>query len=205
MALLENNLRGARLAARRVRVADATLQVLAREGARGLTYRMVDRTAQLPDGSTSNYYRTHIELLAAAAYRLIELDLQDLKWQIQLAESLEGELAAMQFAEKLAATLIDWLSPRNRERTLARCELFLEATRDGPLQDILTRSTHEFMLQNKACFQAAGAKHPERAAMSMINFILGVVYGRAILPPGRSVVAEMKALCRSTIATLNQE
>ncbi len=205
MVLQANNLRGARRGERRVQVADATIQVLAREGARGLTHRMVDRAAHLPQGSTSNYYRTRIELLSAAAHRIVELDLRDLEWQIELAETLEGDRATKQFADKTAAGLIDWLSPKNWERTLARLELFLEATRDSTLKSIMTQSTQEFKLRNEACFRAAGAKHPERAATSLIHFLLGVLYGRAVLPSRRSLATELKALCRSTILTLKQE
>lgn len=205
MVLQANNLRGPRRGERRVKVADATIQVLAHEGARGLTYRMVDLAAKLPAGSTSNYFRTRMELLSAAAHRIVELDLQDMKWQIGLAESLEGELATKQFADKLASTLIDWLSPKNRDRTLARAELFLEATRDATLKDIMTGSTEAFMLQDMACFRAVGAKTPELAARSLVHFILGAVYGRAILPSDRSGSAELKALCRSTIATLKEQ
>ena len=39
----------------------------------------------------------------------------------------------------------------------------------------------------------------------VIYFILGVLYGRAILPVSRSAAAELKALCRSTIATMKME
>jgi hypothetical protein len=166
---------------------------------------MVDRASKLPQGSTCNYYRTRIELLSAAAHRIVELDLQDMKWQIEIAESLKGERAAKKFADKLAATIIDWLSPKNCERTLARCELFLEATRDGTLKEIMHQSTQGFMAQNVACFRAVGARHPERAGRSLIYFILGVLYGRAILPVSRSAAAELKALCRSTIATMKME
>ena len=59
---------------RRVLIADAAIETLARAGSRGLTHRAVDRTAGLPLGSTSYYLRTRADLLRAAVDRLAELD-----------------------------------------------------------------------------------------------------------------------------------
>ena len=57
---------------RRDRLADAGLAVLAREGARGVTYRAVERAAGLPAGTTSNYFRNRDDLLAALATGIYE-------------------------------------------------------------------------------------------------------------------------------------
>jgi len=57
---------------RRDRLADAGLALLAREGARGVTYRAVERAAGLPAGTTSNYFRSRDELMAALAARIYE-------------------------------------------------------------------------------------------------------------------------------------
>src|ERR1700742_1194044 len=57
---------------RRALVADAAIAVLAESGAGGLTHRAVDVAAQLPDGTTSNYFRTRVALLRAAALRMSE-------------------------------------------------------------------------------------------------------------------------------------
>jgi AcrR family transcriptional regulator len=55
---------------RRQRLADAGLAVLAREGARGLTHRALDREAGVPTGTASNYFRTRAELVHALADRI---------------------------------------------------------------------------------------------------------------------------------------
>ncbi|MEH3033773.1 MAG: TetR family transcriptional regulator [Aeromicrobium erythreum] len=49
---------------RRSRLADAGLQVLAEQGARGLTHRAVDVAAGLPLGTASNYFRSRDDLVA---------------------------------------------------------------------------------------------------------------------------------------------
>jgi AcrR family transcriptional regulator len=57
---------------RRDRLADAGLALLAREGARGVTYRALEGEAGLPAGTTSNYYRSRDELLGDLARRVFE-------------------------------------------------------------------------------------------------------------------------------------
>ncbi len=57
---------------RRRRLADAGLRVLAQAGARGLTHRAVDTEAAVPNGTTSNYFRSRDALLGALGERIIE-------------------------------------------------------------------------------------------------------------------------------------
>ncbi|WP_369198718.1 TetR/AcrR family transcriptional regulator [Streptomyces djakartensis] len=49
--------------ARRNALLDAAIDVLAREGSRGLTLRAVDTQAGVPVGTSSNYFRNRDELL----------------------------------------------------------------------------------------------------------------------------------------------
>ncbi len=58
-------------------IGETAIEVLAAEGARGLTHRAVDRAAGLPPGSTSNYARTREALLACALTRITELEAAD--------------------------------------------------------------------------------------------------------------------------------
>ncbi|MFF1539758.1 TetR/AcrR family transcriptional regulator [Microbacterium sp. NPDC058269] len=57
---------------RRRAIADAGLTVLAREGSRGLTHRAVDVAAQVPTGTTSNYFRSRDALLEGLVERIGE-------------------------------------------------------------------------------------------------------------------------------------
>jgi DNA-binding transcriptional regulator YbjK len=102
---------------RRTRIADAALELLAREGSRGLTHRAIDRELVLPDGSTSYYCPTRAALLHAAAERLVQLDMADV-------------LASVEGLDGVAALLERWLSPSRRARFVARMELVLTAARD---------------------------------------------------------------------------
>ncbi|MER8185909.1 TetR/AcrR family transcriptional regulator [Kitasatospora sp. NPDC094015] len=57
---------------RRDRLRDAAVEVLSEEGGRGLTHRAVDAAAQVPLGTTKNYYPTRDALLGAVAARCAE-------------------------------------------------------------------------------------------------------------------------------------
>lgn len=54
--------------ARRAALVDAAIEVLAREGARGLTFRAVDAEARVPNGTASNYFANRDDLLTQAAW-----------------------------------------------------------------------------------------------------------------------------------------
>jgi len=191
-----------RVNCRRVEIADAALIVLARVGSRGLTHREVDRVLGIAEGSTSAYYRTRAHLLAAAANRLCELDLLDVHGQVRLANSSSGKIDAKQFAARLAATFADWLSGSKRERTLARCELFLEANRDGQLQAIMARTQRAFLRQAQNFFRAIGADDTVRAAEVFVDFALGLLYGRATSFSRPISQAKLKQLIRSAVISI---
>ncbi|AZG47724.1 TetR/AcrR family transcriptional regulator [Gordonia insulae] len=55
---------------RRILLADAGVAVLARDGARGLTHRAVDREAKVPLGTASNYFTTRDLLIRALVSRI---------------------------------------------------------------------------------------------------------------------------------------
>ena len=64
---------------RRRDLCDAAIQLLADDGAKGLSHLKVDRKAVVPDGTTSFYFRTRSALLRAVAERLAEQDLASLQ------------------------------------------------------------------------------------------------------------------------------
>ncbi|WP_195706677.1 TetR/AcrR family transcriptional regulator [Paramicrobacterium fandaimingii] len=57
---------------RRQKVLEAATRLLAASGMRGLTHRSVDREAALPQGSTSNLYRTRTSLVEALAAHIAD-------------------------------------------------------------------------------------------------------------------------------------
>lgn len=59
---------------RREDLGDAAISVVAEDGLKGLTHRAVDAAADVPAGTTSNYFRTRQALVEAVAARIEERD-----------------------------------------------------------------------------------------------------------------------------------
>ncbi|MEU4539950.1 TetR family transcriptional regulator [Streptosporangium sp. NPDC023825] len=119
--------------ARRAALLDAAIEVLAREGARGLTFRAVDVEARVPNGTASNYFDNRDDLLTQVGHRFYER----LKPEPGvMAAVLEGPRDRDRVTE-LMHDLVDRVS-HFRSGYLALLELRLEATRRPELRRLLT-------------------------------------------------------------------
>ncbi len=147
---------------RRTRIADAVITVLAEQGSRGLTHRAVDQAAGLPIGSTSYYFRSRAELLAAAVPRLAELD----------AATLDR---AGQRRQGLAQILSDSLRGAGRRRTLARYELVLEAARRPAIGRSLAEGTERMLERLAGLFPSSPPDEAEVRARDLLAFIDGLM------------------------------
>ncbi|MEU7293843.1 TetR family transcriptional regulator [Streptomyces exfoliatus] len=119
---------------RRTALLDAAIEVLADEGARGLTFRAVDARAGVPTGTSSNYFRDRDQVLSQVADRIFvrltpEPGVIDTALLPPPSRPLVVELMK-QLAQRLAA-----------ERTcyLGLFELRLEAARRPELRTQLTK------------------------------------------------------------------
>lgn len=117
---------------RRQLLADAGLNLLAQEGARGLTHRGVDRVAGVPLGTTSNYFRTREALISALVVRIGERltpSTEDLT--ARAGRPADRELFA-DYLRDIVRRLM-----QNREVTLALIELRLESSRRPEIAALL--------------------------------------------------------------------
>lgn len=119
--------------ARRAALLDAAIEVLAREGARGLTFRAVDVEAQVPNGTASNYFDNRDDLLTQVGHRFYERLEPE---AMTVATALEGPRDRDRVTE-LMHDLVDRVS-HFRSGYLALLELRLEATRRPELRRLLT-------------------------------------------------------------------
>src|SRR6266700_5176946 len=154
---------------RQTEIADAAIATLARDGMRGLTHRAVDRTAGLPEGSASYYYRTRQALLPATVERLAELDVAELPALPQ--QDLEA------FAHATAELLESWLTT-GRQRQLARYELALEATRRPELGKVLVAAGAGLRAMIAERFAAAGVTEPQDRADDFAALLDGLIFGQ---------------------------
>ncbi|MDV9193121.1 TetR family transcriptional regulator [Streptomyces sp. SR27] len=136
---------------RRTALLDAAIEVLADEGARGLTFRAVDTRAGVPTGTSSNYFRDRDQLLSQVGDRIF----------VRLApapESVETAFAPAPSRE-LVVELMRWIARRlAAERTcyLGLFELRLEAVRRPELRTQLTKVLRSDLDENVRGHLAAG-------------------------------------------------
>ena len=127
-------------AERRRDLCDAAIDLLAGDGAKGLSNLKVDRRAGVPDGTTSFYFRTRSALLRAAAERLAELDLASLQ---SVADSSGGP-RSRRTPSRLSQVVFQAGGEPQLSHTKARYELTMQATRDPALAASLQQATDGF-------------------------------------------------------------
>jgi DNA-binding transcriptional regulator YbjK len=161
---------------RRTKILDTAIGVLADTGVGGLTHRHVDQRAQLPAGTTSNYFRTRQALLEATAARTVELH-----WQrLELLQAAIGPLTR----GGVKALMTQMLSPDEpmRRFTLARFELFMEGTRRPELQPFLKELQAAAVKSATVIFESAGFEPTQMEQLSRL--LNGFVFSSLTIPDG---------------------
>lgn len=121
--------RRARGERRRAEIIDATLRVVQRDGAAGVTHRTVAREADVPTSLTTYYFATLDDLLVAALSHVADEYVRQLR---ECIECNSDELGAL--AELIAVT-----GGSGRTRALAERELSTLAARRPALRPIARR------------------------------------------------------------------
>lgn len=146
---------------RRERLRDAAIEVLAESGGRGLTHRAVDMAAEVPSGTTKNYFPSRDALLRTVAERCLE---QYRAITAQLAAAGPGPTDREGLVALLRALLENVAGP-GRPRLLAYLELQAEAARRPRLSTILDPIATSDFAGFAWAQQAAGLPvTPQRAA-----------------------------------------
>ncbi|MEU5582278.1 TetR family transcriptional regulator [Streptomyces huasconensis] len=136
---------------RRAALVDAAIEVLAREGARGLTFRSVDTEAGVPTGTASNYFANRDDLLTQAGARVYE--------RLRPSEEeVERQRTAKRDKETYADLMREVVGRVSGFRTgyLALLELRLEATRRPDLRAVLTERVRADLDANIAYHEGSG-------------------------------------------------
>lgn len=182
---------------RRTTIADAAIATLAANGMRGFTHRAVDRAAELPEGSTSYYFRTREALLTATLDRMAELDVADAGELPRL-----GGVAEFDELTDLVTALVHRWVTTGRERTLARYELSLETTRRPELRATMERLGGGFRVMAEKLLQAAGADEPQRRGRAFVSYMDGLIFHQVLqIGSGDFSPTELRAACRDLLRT----
>ncbi|MFE7412928.1 TetR/AcrR family transcriptional regulator [Streptomyces laurentii] len=162
---------------RRAALVDAAIEVLAREGARGLTFRAVDTEAAVPPGTASNYFANRDDLLTQAGGRVYERLQPD-------EESIARQRAATPNREtytELMRELVDRVSAF-RTGYLALLELRLEATRRPALRAVLTERVRADVDANVAYHEGSGLPGDATAVKLLILAFNWLIVEQLTLP-----------------------
>lgn len=180
---------------RRSALLDASIEVLAAEGARGLTFRAVDARAGVPTGTASNYFADRDALLAQTALRVNERMTPD--------PAHVAELMAPDPSRELVVELMRDLVRRmvaERSGYLAMLELRLEATRRPGLRQELNRTVRETFDENLRFHEAAGLPGDADAVRVLYLAMTGLLVEHFTLPEMLSDTPEaLDELVRTTV------
>jgi DNA-binding transcriptional regulator YbjK len=163
--------------ARRPLLADAAIAVLAREGGRGLTHRAVDREANVPEGTTKNYYATRDAILVAAAHRMAE---QHRAAVDQLRATTPTGATPAQLRQLYPALIRR--AVRDPKQALAMVELYLEAVRQPDVRTALGAMATTNAHATAHLHHAAGVPSDPTHTGLLDAYLLGVLLSRLALP-----------------------
>ncbi|MGW4430540.1 TetR/AcrR family transcriptional regulator [Streptomyces tendae] len=162
---------------RRAALVDAAIEVLAAQGARGLTFRAVDTEAAVPPGTASNYFTNRDDLLTQAGARVYE--------RLHPGEAALAHQHTVPRDRDTYARLMRELVDRVagfRTGYLALLELRLEATRRPELRAVLTERVREDVAANVAHHEASGLPGDAMAVKLLMLALNWLIVERLTLP-----------------------
>lgn len=162
---------------RRATLVDAGVEVLAREGARGLTFRAVDAEARVPVGTASNYFTGRDDLLRQIDTRL----------HVRLApdpEVIAGLMTRPKDRSLVTAFMHDLMARATGDRTgyLALLEMRLEAQRRPELRSSFTKSVRGDLDEALEFHRNAGLPGGDEVVTVLYLAVLGLLLEHLTLP-----------------------
>lgn len=185
---------------RRNLLLDAAIGVLARRGARGLTFRAVDGGAGTPVGTASNYFSNRAELIAQIFERISLRLAPDPSVLKRLGER---EPSAALFADYMRDIVARLTS--ERDVTLALFELRLEASRNPDVARLVSNWLREGFVADVAFNTDAGLPG-DRDEIALFHYAIdGLVLDRLTEPidPTTSTDHVISRLVDGLIGTLD--
>ncbi|WP_030162260.1 TetR/AcrR family transcriptional regulator [Glycomyces sp. NRRL B-16210] len=162
---------------RRAALVDAAIEVLAAQGARGLTFRAVDQQAKVPVGTASNYFASRDELLMQVSGRVFE--------RLDPGPTVMGEALALPRTRATANRLLHEMVERITafpSGHLAMLELRLESTRRPELRTALTEQVRAIVQDNIDFHIGSGLPGDDDAVVLLYLLLNGLIVERLTLP-----------------------
>lgn len=163
----------------RERALDAAIEILGTRGLRELTHRAVDTAAGLPQGSTSNWFRTRKSLVDAVSARLVDRDRTD--WDTG------GSARFPATVSELADTLTDVVLTavgEQRSRTVARFVLATAAATTSAQVEPISSGRAEVQQWGTMVLAMLGSTDPEAHGRILVDYLDGVILHQVTTPSG---------------------
>lgn len=158
-------------AARREKIIEATIRLVARDGTGGLTHRKVAREAGVPLAATTYYFESKEALFQETLASVAEAEIARLR-----------ELRASTPRGDLNQRLLDaFVGPHTTSSEagariqLAQYELFLEAGRRPKVRPIARAWTQAYLDVAEEILSEAGSSEPTRDAQMLVAMVDGLV------------------------------
>ena len=174
---------------RRTVLLDAALEIVGTHGMRGLTHRAVDVAAAVPDGSTSNHFRTREALILGIVERFVARERAMATGpQDEVDPSPDGVAAALgRFVHRA-------LGP-DRAVTLARYAILVETAQNPGLREGMAIGADQVDTWALDLVTRAGSRHPDRDHAVLANYVTGLVLHELALPsPDLDAAARIRAV-----------
>lgn len=162
---------------RRRGLIDAAIEVLAEQGARGLTFRAVDGVGDVPAGTASNYFTNRDDLFTQIGGRIYERLLPD---DATMARSRSGARGTERYIE-LMREVVDRVTAF-RSGQLALLELRLEATRRPALRAVLTERIRQDIDTNITNHEESGLPGDTTSVLVLYLALNWLILERLTLP-----------------------
>jgi DNA-binding transcriptional regulator YbjK len=158
---------------RRDALADAAITIVAREGTHGLSHRSVDEVAQVPKGTTSNYFRSREALLEATVNRLVQ---RHFEWLKEVRTNTDPDRAA------LAGQVLEEAITVRKDLYSAMLELLLEGTRRPELRQALTATFGSAIELMKDVHRADGVEPNDEQVHLLRILYMGALFSYITQP-----------------------
>lgn len=177
----------------------AAVEVLGEKGAAGLTHRAVDQHAGLPEGTTSNHFRTRDALIDAICRFLTDYDLEKFD-RTPMGSANPGKLTVAAAADAIVAVIEDW-TIEEAVFTAARLELFLIAHRSPEVASKLQEVRRTFRARTVDWLESLSKGAGRHAALVMAT-VEGLTANQLLHAEGRISRDQMKKELRLLLTSL---
>jgi DNA-binding transcriptional regulator YbjK len=183
--------------ARRERLIEVTIELIAREGIDAVTHRRVAELAQVPLGSTTYYFASREEMLVEALKAFGRQEITAIR--ARLAELLTRKPSRRRYVEGL----VEFLAPQladDRWRTVAQYALLCEAARRPELEPVAREWNQAWWAVLEELFEALKVPNPGLEARMMLAMLDGFLLGQLAAPDTDFVSATLKPALRRAFA-----